>query len=83
MALMPKKVYNNLPFALLTQAGVALGLTAFTYSRLIALNITEATDAAILLLDVVVVSVLIAEIIGSLLLKFALMRSGEVKTAPT
>lgn len=78
---MPKKVYNNLPFALLTQAGVALGLVAFAYSRLMALNIQEATDAAVLLLDIVAVSVLIAEIIGPLLLKKALTRSGEIKKA--
>ncbi|MHA1966399.1 MAG: cation:proton antiporter [Candidatus Hodarchaeales archaeon] len=80
---MPKKVYNNLPFALFTQAGVALGLAAFAYARLIAINIPEATDAAVLVLDVIAVSVLIAEIIGPLLLKFALMRSGEVQKAPT
>jgi len=77
---MPKKVYNNLPLSLLTQAGVALGLVAFAYSRLIALNVQEATDVAVLLLDIVAVSVLIAEIIGPLLLKIALTRSGEIKS---
>lgn len=77
------RLINNLilPLSLLTQAGVALGLVAFAYSRLIALNVQEATDAAVLLLDIVAVSVLIAEIIGPLLLKIALTRSGEIKSS--
>jgi Kef-type K+ transport system membrane component KefB len=72
---MPTKVTNNIPLALLSQAGVALGLAALAYTRLIAIEMTE---TAVLILDIVAVSVLIAEIVGPLLLKKALVRSGEI-----
>jgi Kef-type K+ transport system membrane component KefB len=72
---MPAKVTNNIPLALLSQAGVALGLAALTYTRLITIGKDE---AAILILDIVAVGVLVAEIIGPLLLKLALKRSGEI-----
>jgi len=80
IANMPKNVTNNIPFSLLTQAGVAVGLAALAYSYLLNLNIPAATDTAIILLDVITVSVLIAEIVGPLLLKFALRRAGEIST---
>ncbi|MFW9903778.1 MAG: cation:proton antiporter [Candidatus Thorarchaeota archaeon] len=76
---MPDKVTRYLPFSLLTQAGVALGLAAFAYSRLLELNIPAATDIAVLILDVIGVSVLLAEILGPLILKKALVKSGEIK----
>lgn len=76
---MPDKVTRYLPFSLLTQAGVALGLAAFAYSRLFELNIQAATDIAILILDIIAVSVLLAEILGPLLLKRALVKAGEIK----
>lgn len=72
---MPKKVTNNIPLALLSQAGVALGLAALAYTRLFAIGMEE---TAILILDIVAVGVLIAEILGPLLLKKALRRSGEI-----
>ncbi len=72
----PSKVTNNLPFALLTQAGVALGLAAYAFTRLRAVG---ADNMAFLLLDIIAVSVLIAEIVGPLLLKKALFRAGEIK----
>jgi len=75
IAKMPTKVSNNIPLALLSQAGVALGLAALAYTRLDAIGSLE---IAILILDVVAVSVLIAEIVGPLLLKHALVRSGEI-----
>jgi Kef-type K+ transport system membrane component KefB len=76
---MPDKVTRYLPFSLLTQAGVALGLAAFAYSRLLELNIQAATDIAILILDITAVSVLLAEIFGPLILKKALVKAGEIK----
>lgn len=76
---MPDKVTRYLPYSLLTQAGVALGLAAFAYSRLLELNIQAATDIAILILDIVAVSVLLAEILGPLFLKKALVMAGEIK----
>lgn len=75
VAKMPTKVTNNIPLALLSQAGVALGLAALAYTRLFAIGMEE---TAILILDIVAVGVLIAEIIGPLLLKQALRRSGEI-----
>lgn len=75
IAKMPTKVTNNIPLALLTQAGVALGLAALAYSRLDAIGML---GIAILILDIVAVSVLIAEIVGPLLLKQALARAGEI-----
>ena len=77
-AKMPDAVTNNIPYALLTQAGVAVGLAAFAYSRLLELRIEQATLTAITLLDVVAVSVVIAEIIGPLLLKYGLRQAGEL-----
>ncbi|MHA1995753.1 MAG: cation:proton antiporter [Candidatus Hodarchaeales archaeon] len=76
---MPQKVTRYLPFSLLSQAGVALGLAAYAYTRLFELNVPAASDIAIALIDVIAVSVLIAEIIGPLLLKKALIRAKEIK----
>ena len=67
---------NNIPISLFSQAGVALGLAAYAYSRLLAYEGAELT--AIRLLEIVTVSVLIAEVVGPILLKFALTRAGEV-----
>ena len=75
IARMPAKVTNNIPLALLSQAGVALGLAALAFSRLVAIGMD---DVAYLILDIVAVNVLIAEILGPLLLKQALKRSGEI-----
>lgn len=77
LAKMPKAVVNNIPFSILTQAGVALGLAALAFSRLYELT-PEATTIAILVLDIVTISVLIAEIIGPLMLKFGLKRANEL-----
>jgi Kef-type K+ transport system membrane component KefB len=74
---MPKAVAENIPFSILTQAGVALGLAALAYSRLYGLT-PEASTIAILLLDIVTISVLIAEIIGPFMLKFGLNRAKEI-----
>ncbi len=76
---MPKKVTQNLPLSLISQAGVALGLAAYAFTRLNELNIPEASDMAIILIDVIAVSVLLAEIVGPLLLKRALIRAKEIK----
>ncbi len=80
-AKMPRKVRINLPYAILTQAGVALGLAAFAYSRFIEISVS-ATNTAILLLDIIAVSVLIAEIVGPLLLKRALKTAKEIHSEP-
>ncbi len=74
---MPSKVTNNIPIALITQAGVAVGLAAIAVSRLSAIGTEDALLIAAILLDLVAVSVLIAEIIGPLLLKKAIFQAGE------
>lgn len=75
---MPKNVRQYLPFSLLTQAGVALGLAALAVTRLSNLGTPKATDTAILLLNIVTLSVMMTEIVGPLLVKWAIHRSGEV-----
>jgi hypothetical protein len=75
---MPEKIKKNLPFSLISQAGVALGLAAFAFTRLYGLSDT-ASDIAIQLIDIIAVSVLLAEIVGPLLLKRALIGAGEIK----
>ncbi|MHA1973708.1 MAG: cation:proton antiporter [Candidatus Hodarchaeales archaeon] len=75
---MPPEVVNNLPFSLLTQAGVAVGLAALAYSRLQETGLAPALATSILLLDIIGASVLIAEIMGPLLLKKALKRAREI-----
>ncbi|MFX0113922.1 MAG: cation:proton antiporter [Candidatus Hodarchaeota archaeon] len=78
VANMPKNVRQYLPFSLLTQAGVALGLAALAFTRLSNLGTPKATDTAILLLNIVTLSVMMTEIVGPLLVKWAIHRSGEV-----
>jgi Kef-type K+ transport system membrane component KefB len=74
---MPSKVTNNIPIALITQAGVAVGLAAIAVSRLSAIGTEDALIIAAILLDLIAVSVLVAEIIGPLLLKKAIFQAGE------
>jgi len=75
---MPPEVVKNLPLSLLTQAGVAVGLAALAYSRLQETGLGPALATSVLLLDIIAASVLIAEIMGPLLLKKALKKSGEI-----
>ena len=81
LAKMPEQVVKNIPFSLLTQAGVAVGLAALAYSSLMSLPYPDANNTAIILLDIITVSVLMAEIVGPLLLKFSLRRAGEIKAS--
>ncbi|MHA2295739.1 MAG: cation:proton antiporter [Candidatus Hodarchaeales archaeon] len=83
MAKMPDKVTRYIPFTLLTQAGVAVGLAAFAVSRLDTVGTEQALQASAILLNVIAVSVLLAEIIGPLLLKWAITKAGEVGQAIT
>ena len=67
-------ITNYLPFSLLTQAGVAIGLAGLAYQSLIALGRT--TDANFLI-NIVGISVILSELLGPFFLKFAIIRSGE------
>ncbi|MFW9995396.1 MAG: cation:proton antiporter [Candidatus Odinarchaeota archaeon] len=81
MVRMPDNVTNYIPFTLLTQAGVAVGLAAYAVTRLSVIGTQEALQASDILLNVIAASVLLAEIIGPLLLKWAITRAGEVGQA--
>ena len=66
---------KNLPFSLLNQAGVAIGLASLSYRQLF--DIGRETDA-LLILNIIGVSVIIGDtLIAPYLLKKAIYRSGE------
>lgn len=72
---LPKKIHSNIGFCLLTQGGVALGL-AVHINTVFQGTIFE--EQAKLVLSVVTGTILIVEIIGPLLVKWAIHRAGEV-----
>jgi len=74
---LPKKVRNNLPLCLVTQAGVAIGLAGLVYNELSAIGMTS---EATLVINVTGIAVILAELIGPLLVKKAVFRSGEANT---
>ena len=76
------QVKKYLGFALIPQAGVAIGL-ATTANKLF--NDTGAYEAASLVLAVILTSTLVYELIGPLVAKFALTKAGEIpqETVPT
>lgn len=67
-------VSNYLPFSLLTQAGVAVGLAGLAYQSLTTLG--RINDANFLI-NIVGISVVLSELLGPFLLKFAINKSGE------
>ena len=71
---LPKKVRNNLPFTLIPQAGVTVGLIALAYEALLSVGKTE---EGLLILNVITGAVLISQIFGPLLVKKALFNAGE------
>lgn len=73
---LPPTVRANLPFTLITQAGVAVGLASLAFNRFMEAGL--ATEA-MLILNVVGVSVILAELVGPMLIKRALFQSGEAR----
>ncbi len=69
-------ITNNLPFSLLTQAGVAIGLAGLAYQSLTTIG---RVDDALFILNIVGITVILSELLGPFLLKFAILRSGEGK----
>ena len=67
-------ITNYLPFSLLTQAGVAIGLAGLAYQNL---TILGRVDDANLIINIVGISVIMSELLGPFLLKFAIKKSGE------
>lgn len=74
------KVRNYLGLALLSQAGVAIGLSLEAGKRFTALG-PEGAELALLISSVVTATVLVAEIGGPILVKLAIFRAGEANQA--
>lgn len=72
---LPAKVKQNLPLCLVTQAGVSIGLAGLAYDKLSQIGLEH---EAIFILNAVAISVIIAEILGPIMVKKAIFRSGEV-----
>lgn len=73
---MADSVKKNLPFCLITQAGVAIGLAGLAFNELVKNNMLHEAE---LVINIVGVSVILAEIIGPILVKYAIIRSGEAQ----
>ena len=71
---MQRNVRNNLPLCLTPQAGVAIGLAGMVFNQLIALGLQ---DQASLVINVVGVGVILSELVGPVLVRKGLIRSGE------
>jgi Kef-type K+ transport system membrane component KefB len=71
----PKNIKNYLGFALLSQAGVAIGLAIFASNELSSLSGGEKLGAIII--TVITLTTIFFEIIGPMGVKYALTKSGE------
>ena len=67
----------NLPLCLTPQAGVAIGLAGLVFNQLMTLGMY---DHASLVINVVGLGVILSELIGPILVRKGLIRSGEVKS---
>ncbi|MHA2363669.1 MAG: cation:proton antiporter [Candidatus Hodarchaeales archaeon] len=68
------KCYNNLGFTLIPQAGVTIGLIALASEALF--EVSRDNDA-LLILNIITSAVLVSQLIGPILVKWALFRAGE------
>ncbi|MFW9907424.1 MAG: cation:proton antiporter [Candidatus Thorarchaeota archaeon] len=71
----PTRKYVGL--CLMSQAGVAVGLTLIVERSFLALNNPEATLAGVLILNVVALTTMILQVFGPISAKIALARAGE------
>jgi Kef-type K+ transport system membrane component KefB len=71
-----EKIKKYLGFALIPQAGVAIGL-ATTASALFSAN-EETKEVGALIIAIILTSTLVYELIGPLVSKFALKKAGEI-----
>ena len=78
---MPEKTTNNIGLCLMSQAGVAIGLTLVVERSFLALNNPEATAAGILILNVVALTTMILQVIGPISAQTGLRRAGETPDA--
>jgi hypothetical protein len=72
----PPAVRNNLGLALLSQAGVAIGLALAANTRFSDLG-PDGEDLAELVVNVVTATTFVVQLIGPLLVKVAIQRAGE------
>lgn len=70
------EVRTNLPLCLTPQAGVAIGLAAMVFNHFMTLGMY---DQASLIINVVGLGVILSELVGPILVRIGLIRSGDVK----
>ncbi len=73
----PKEVRENVGFTLLSQGGVALGISFLVFERL---SETGNAELGLFILSVLAVSTVITELIGVFAARFALNRANEIPT---
>ncbi|MFW9920988.1 MAG: cation:proton antiporter [Candidatus Thorarchaeota archaeon] len=73
----PELTTKYLGLCLMSQAGVAVGLTLVVEQSFLALNSPEATAAGILILNVVALTTMILQVFGPISAQIALQRAGE------
>jgi NhaP-type Na+/H+ or K+/H+ antiporter len=69
-------ISRNLHLSLITQAGIALSLSGLAYNQLISLNFIE---EAKLLVTVIGVSIILSQLVGPVMLRFAIERCTSEK----
>ncbi len=72
---LPKEIKSNIGFCLLTQGGIALGLAVYINEEFVGTIFEEQAE---IVLTVVTGTIIIVEMIGPLLVKWAIHRAGEV-----
>ncbi len=79
LARTPRAIRDNLGLALLSQAGVAIGLALASSTRFADIG-PEADDLADLIVTLVPATTFVVQLIGPILVKTAVMRAGECGT---
>jgi Kef-type K+ transport system membrane component KefB len=74
---MPSVTQKYLGLCLMSQAGVAVGLTLVVERSFLALNNPEATAAGILILNVVALTTMVLQVVGPISAQIGLQRAGE------
>jgi len=68
-------IRNNIGFGILSQAGVAIGLSLLAFNKLVSLGLPE---LGTIIVTTIAATTIIFEIMGPLLARYAIFRSGEV-----
>ncbi len=75
---MSEDITRNLGLCLMSQAGVAVGLTLVVERSFLTLNNPDATAAGLLILNVVALTTMILQVIGPISAQVGLQRAGEI-----